>query len=273
VQQAREAARRTQCRNNMHQLGLAFHNYHDTHGCLPMGDLGRTAGAPSGFAGLPGAWASNLLPFMDETALYNAVNMSLYATHPGNATAGAQVLGQYLCPSNSNPTVIEGRALTHYVGNAGFASTLGGNANFDPIHFNGAHGRGVFHRHGSLPFYGGAGAPCVKIRDIRDGTSNTFMAGESAYAGSSAYGGSQNYWIRAEEMDYRPILGTASYPMNFQVYNITTRVHPFGSEHEGGGFMLFCDGGVKFVSENIDTGTYRALSTRANNELIDDEDY
>ena len=276
VQQAREAARRTQCRNNMHQLGLAMHNYHDTHGCFPMGDMGRT-GSPCCGRGLPGVWGSAILPFIDETSLYNSINFSTWAytgVNPQNATAARQVLNQYLCPSNSNPTVINSMGLTHYVGNAGYTTSLGTNANYQPIHFSGStYSRGVFHRHGALAFYGGAGAPCVKIRDIRDGTSNTLLAGESGYAGASVYGNNQNFWMAGEEMDNRPILATASYPINFQVYNVTTRVHPFGSEHEGGCFMLFCDGGVKFLSENIDMGTFRALSTRANNELIDDEDY
>ena len=75
VQQAREAARRTQCRNNMHQLGLALHNYHDAHNCFPIFWMGFDQGV-SPFA--------LLLPYLDESAAYNAINYD----HPQYATAG-----------------------------------------------------------------------------------------------------------------------------------------------------------------------------------------
>ena len=118
VQQAREAARRTQCRNNMHQLGLALHNYHDTHGCFPMGDMGRT-GAPCCGRGLPGVWGSAILPFIDETAVYNSINFGMWAytgLNAQNATAARQKLNQYLCPSNSNPVIINITALYDCLG-------------------------------------------------------------------------------------------------------------------------------------------------------------
>ena len=267
VQQAREAARRTQCRNNLHQIALALHNYHDSNSCFPIGDMGRVSymlsWAPSS-QGAPGCWPAAILPLIDEASLYNAINFSRMARDPDNNTAKRQVLSQYLCPSNSNPQTMNvngDAALLHYVGNGGFANQTDANAHYVPIHGS---KNGVFYRGG-----------IVRIRDIRDGTSNTLLVGESGYAGYTlGYGTSQNYWIMGEEMERRPCLSTASLAINAQAWVGTgNRCHPFGSEHEGGAFFAFCDGNVRFLSENIDTGTFRSLSTRANNELVDDEDY
>ena len=72
VQQAREGARRTQCRNNMHQIGLALHNYHDAHGLFPPGAVRDSGGSYNVYAGYPGhGFLAMLLPFVDETSLYN----------------------------------------------------------------------------------------------------------------------------------------------------------------------------------------------------------
>jgi len=65
VQQAREAARRTQCRNNLHQIGLALHNYHDTHNCFPPGNLGPNFSTGAGVGGHEHTWMTLILPFMD----------------------------------------------------------------------------------------------------------------------------------------------------------------------------------------------------------------
>ena len=105
VQQAREAARRTQCRNNLHQLGLAMHNYHDTHGCLPPLNVGRhqdTGGCHQNRPPSTG-WGVLILPFLDETALYNAVNMEQAVYLDVNTTVSQSVLSQYNCPSEVRP--------------------------------------------------------------------------------------------------------------------------------------------------------------------------
>ena len=264
VQQAREAARRTQCRNNMHQLALALHNYHDANNCFPIGDMGRTGGVSYS---LPGAWTVAILPLIDETAIYNSINMSIDVRYgnDGNAntTAGRQILTQYLCPTNSNPAFYTGArywAVTHYVGVCGFTSTVDHNAIYMPLH---GYKNGIF-QHMSV----------TRMRDIRDGTSNTLMVAESAYAGSMPrYGDNQNFWITGNEMDFRPVTGACSAMMNQQGWSISTRWHALGSEHAGGAFFAFADGNVRFLSENIDTAVWWALSTHANNELVDDEDY
>ena len=263
VQQAREAARRTQCRNNMHQLGLALHNYHDTHNCFPLYWTGFDQGV-SPFA--------LLLPFLDETAAYNAINYGhpQYATGGGaapNTTVASMFLASLACPTMVPQGCIDNRlGVSSYV----FSQHTG-----DPW---GAWGS---------PWGNGASPDraIVRVRDIRDGTSNTYHAGEtncgvtgityfSACGGCSAgaVDGQCGRWAY-------PTAGathaTCELPPNS--YDVTSQGYGasrcFRSDHEGGAHMLFCDGSVKFISENIDMGTHRALCTRAGNELLDDEDY
>ena len=255
VQQAREAARRTQCRNNMHQLGLALHNYHDTHGTFPPGGI---CPLPSSESGVPHwGWMAMILPFMDETAVYNACNFSACVHNTGdyltNTTARSQALAQYCCPSNHGAEVRgtppNAYGCTDYAGIAG-ATTTG---------------------YGGLPTGGGFNGlfACdsrVRIRDIRDGTSQTFAAGEQL--DGADYWALGSYWT----------IGECGMALNITCAppgggRVCWESRQLISQHEGGAFFLLCDGGVRFISENIDMGTYKALSTRANNELIDDEDY
>ena len=268
VQQAREAARRTQCRNNLHQVGLALHNYHDTHQCFPPMAISVSAGACQAWGPntAPGTtWASLILPFIDETALYNAANYSQAAWSGANATVVQSNLSQYACPSDEAPAVLTGRdqavcsgsawRTTNYVVNAGCAGS-GGDiwSNIRGCPANSPNG----------PFY-----LCsrVRIRDIRDGTSNTVAVGEARYSFRLANNrGIAWGWVCYGDATSANMVG----PMN--TYNLGNSF-PFSSMHEGGGFFLFLDGQVRFLSENIDISTYRALSSIAGNELIDDEDY
>ena len=262
VQQAREAARRTQCRNNMHQIGLALHNYHDAHSTFPPGSINNSTGSPH-MAPRISAGAL-ILPYLDEMSLYNSMNFSLSMGTPGdagtgdtthgNATAVQASLAQYACPSDKSPELTTGQHLsatypfrqTNYVPNIGSsysgapASTAAG------------------------PFYVNSR---VRMRDVRDGTSNTFAWGE---ARSAPHRFSDIHW--ADGVGHWYYMSDTHLPMN-QPYVSGTDKNWFSSTHEGGAFFLMLDGQVRFVSENIDMGTYRNLSTMAGNELIDDEDY
>jgi len=99
-----EAARRTQCRNNLHQIGLALHNYHDAYGCFPPAVTTDGTGRPMH------SWTVYLLPFVDEQALYNAYNFQHAHNAPANTTVGQASLCQFMCPA------VEGgrQNLTHY---------------------------------------------------------------------------------------------------------------------------------------------------------------
>ena len=270
VQQAREAARRTQCRNNMHQLGLALHNYHDVHRCFPAGTFGQMAATSDG-------WSPHcmILPFIDEAAVYNSLNFD-DSRSPANKTAAAQRLDQLLCPSYSGTTTgfhICGSGATSVYGAATSYCSVMGSMTVAQIGSWSSYWNGV-----TTYSY------CCRIRNIRDGTSNTFLMGESGNLRGSCY---SKVWYNAYGYGCNRTLVSLAWPINYDLrWGEGGETRPtscnnyhmgccmsFGSPHEGGAFFLMADGQVRFISENIDINTYRALGTRAGNELIDDEDY
>jgi len=98
VQQAREAARRTQCKNNLKQIGLAIHNYHDNYKTFPIGRL--LGGVNSDTGGNNGQmWTKSVLPMMDQATVYNLYNSNVTWFHPNNAAAIKSVIPALLCPS------------------------------------------------------------------------------------------------------------------------------------------------------------------------------
>jgi len=269
VQQAREAARRTQCRNNLHQMGLALHNYHDAHSMFPPGLI-----VPS----FTGTLCDNpindafvmILPFIDEVSLYNSINMDLgFATdwygRWENSTSCVQQLSQYYCPSHrSNELSTRGFACQDYAFCRGSTTNSSANCNMNP--WGGGAGAGMFN----------ASSIVCRMRDIRDGTSNTIAASEF---GGGINPGNANWtngtirsgfgWAMPWEFN---VFGNCGVPMNAPVPG-SGLSHAFWSMHEGGCFFLFADGQVRFLSENIDATTYAALGTIKGNELVDDEDY
>ena len=229
VQQAREAARRTQCRNNLKQLGLAFHNYEGTFGNFPGAlYLVSEASGPSIGEGVdeqaPGkadfnvhAWPELVLPYIDQTNLYNTINFSV-AMGFGSATGGAppnyakggtytgtqnfaaiagSVIPSFICPStprsgNVRPAYIDdwltdtfGSAMYHAGGALDYVGMApGGNMNDN----QGALGN--FYTGAVLDIETGDGGPysCgVKISQIIDGTSNTMICGESSRPDAKEY--------------------------------------------------------------------------------------
>ncbi|MEX1042361.1 MAG: DUF1559 domain-containing protein [Pirellulaceae bacterium] len=232
VQQAREAARRMQCQNHMKQIGLALHNSHDTYGQFPKGydpDLGW-------------AWGTSILPFMEQTALYDqlapTVQMNL-----NNATRLELVrtkIDGYLCPSDSGPdlnakTVPENGstkeiARSTYIGLMGTVNSYKSNHNET---------NGTLYQHSK-----------VRFADIIDGTTNTFLLTEREYvyhrgtiwAGTS---NDSNGWHK--HLQFNMVDTVAERPINGTSANCPSSMHPGGAQ-----FML-SDGSVRFISENIDS--------------------
>ena len=176
VQSAREAARRSECKNKLKQLGLALHNYHDTHSVLPGNAVGcvkhtdgTTTNCWEGWSGL-----SMCLPFMDQEALYNNLNFDRY-WYTGSATVPAFGNNQYwartmipslLCPSDPDARQWNASAApTSYMLSVGPTSTW---------IVGGIKGPGPFWRDSS-----------VGLRDILDGTANTIMASEGVVGNNS----------------------------------------------------------------------------------------
>ncbi len=173
VQAAREVARRVQCANNLKQLALAMQNYHDGNGCFPPGGLAsRRLSIPANCGGL-GSWSahSRMLPYMDHSPLYNAINFSVCnisdpLTQRINSTVVSVGIGSFLCPSSHPPSGnIHGWDIPA-PGNNYFAS-VGPSLNLDGFQTEGPPS-GAF-------MWGGK---AIGVRDVRDGLSHTIAFGE-----------------------------------------------------------------------------------------------
>jgi len=267
VQQAREAARRTQCRNNMKQLGLAMHNYHDSFGLFPSGWIGVSTSVSPAVADANGrsgvGWGTMLLPYIDQAVLYNKMNFSVGIDNAANAVARSAIVQTFRCPSDlgesfwnitdtqgGGGTVLASLPTSNYVGSAGdteIDSCIGLSVGQQCVR------NGSFYHNSS-----------IRIRDITDGTSNTFLCGERKTAASLGWFAT---WLGAYPGGDRPvvrILGVTDHTPN----NPVLHIDDFSSQHEGGAHFLFGDGHVRFLTENIDSGLYKALSTRAGEETI-----
>ena len=275
VQQAREAARRTQCKNNLKQLGLALHNYHDIYNVFPLGaysaiddDMGHD---DDGYG-----WATMLLPYLEETNLYNQLPITYgdgdstpanfgiherYFAANGTILPGSdQPLTAFRCPSSTLPAVTgpftvpcqdrPGSPCSGLNLTITFQDFQRGHATSDYKASAGAIDRGMFLQ---LKDDDGGG---TRIRDITDGTSNTIAIGEASYIRSD---GQWGVWIGPNGSD-EPVLFKTEAP---SFINGGTTVNDMAhaidddcafSFHTGGAQFLFADGSVHFVSENIDTG-------------------
>jgi prepilin-type N-terminal cleavage/methylation domain-containing protein len=262
VQQAREAARRTQCRNNLHQLALSLHNYHDAHGSFPPAQIAAPFQRYGGSLDPGHSWMTLILPFIDEASIYNAYNFDIKQDAAANLTVAKQLMNQYLCPSCPYYRVKTSYGWNHggnhYAVSGGIYPSYSCDS-FEDMHTDPRYG-GVFHVDSR-----------TRMRDIRDGTSNTIALGEMiGRADNNSYG-----WTRGR---YDAVMRCAGYVANHQLNTFTSSTgelgqRTFGSLHEGGAFFCFADGQVRFLSENIDWTAYKSLHSRAANELIDDEDY
>jgi prepilin-type N-terminal cleavage/methylation domain-containing protein len=275
VQQAREAARRAACQNNLKQVGIALHNYHDEFRVLPYGWDTHGTG-----------WTAMILPQLDQSPLYNTLSFRESDDWDVNGSANEAACGTYLevlrCPSMSQPDHVNNQGIPNrvpvsYRGNAGLPSS----DDADPIGIPGS--ASLEERDLDGVFYG---CRCLNFRDIRDGTSNTIFIGESATdVNFTKDGETMDYWaIGSPEIDlclcdggaagteFSEFVGSALVVMNARSVNPALSgmlmEMSFGSYHEGGAQFLLGDGSVRFVSENIDQSVYRALATRNGKEPI-----
>jgi len=268
VQQAREAARRSTCKNNLKQLGLALHNYHETHSLFPPGMIYRVVTPSTPASGRRTPFCLHLLPFIDQANIYNMYdhNQNWHDTVHDPQPAGNGVrlvpIPVWQCPSDR-------LAIWNSNGDHSIRGNYGVNW-----------GQGTFgNQIKKSPFRNIFGA---RMRDITDGSSNTLAMMEMLKPET----GADDYraWIWNDEPE--TVVMTRVGPNSSAPDLITHCVSEPGrlpctgsiagadrsiasrSMHVGGVHSLMCDGAVRFISENIDLGTWQDLSSMSGNEVI-----
>jgi len=265
VQQSREAARKTQCRNNLKQFGIALHNYHDAHQAFPPGYIycaDNTSSPPNNAAGF--SWGAMCLPFLEQSPLYGRFdwNVPIYAAT--NLSAREQHLPVFLCTSDPVSQVgfvkmgpiPERYAMASYV------------ANFGPpdLDANQEQRDGVFSRNSR-----------TRIADITDGASQTLLIGERVngpFRNGALHGNHFEYettWSAAvrdwdepdDDHGHMVLFQSGHVPNHFQSDD-----RDVSAPHVGYANFLFGDGSARHISENVDFVLYQRLSTRAGSETV-----
>lgn len=263
VQQARESARAIGCKNNLKQIGLALQNYHSAHQCWPMG-----SGAPgSDFAGHPtSAWgyAMYLLPFLGYDHAYRSVDfnqpdccleiLNLQGPTSSGPDPASQFVDVLLCPSDSfaGQQIVSGPGTsTHTCGRLFPGNYLGVSGDRNHNCFGTTSGRGIFFTQSS-----------VRTDHVRDGTSQTLAVGERGIPSRLQWGwlicgGTECEQYVSAEFGLTRAGGPSNEPEKY-----------FWSWHTGGVQFVFADGSVHLLNNAINRDIYRALSTRAEKEVI-----
>lgn len=276
VQAAREAARRSQCTNNLKQQALGMHNYHDVNRKLP----------PGAQAGWGHSWDLHILPFMEMNNLFEVCPTPFNDSGAWTGTDSRSLdlirlartpVPVFHCPSSPTPlnepddvNGLSNRAISTYL------ACAGGDAQTDNIGATGMDtSNGMF-----LATRYNVTSPAApkRLADVKDGTSNTVMIGEAEYELDSAKGCTicdrylfyhMNY-DSGNGSDFSESLGSTYYPINSNESSTTAREISFASSHPTGINICLADGSCRFVTETIDIVTWRALGSRNGEEVIAD---
>jgi prepilin-type N-terminal cleavage/methylation domain-containing protein/prepilin-type processing-associated H-X9-DG protein len=274
VQKVREASNRTKCQNNLKQMGLACHNLHDTYGFFPSGGWGWCwVGDASRGAGVrqPGGWIYQLLPFVEEQAVFN-----LSTSVAGANKMIATPIALFNCPSRRTGGPYAGgahgyynfghfnagdMARTDYACNAGDQAADEINAGPNDLPSGDSFNWTQYATQFTGVIYAGSQ---TRISDIMNGTSNTFLIGEKYLEPQNYYtggdpGDNENMYVGFDN----DICRTTDYvPMQDQ--NGVQNTFWFGSMHPSGLNMLYCDGSVRVIPYNIDPKVFKQSGRRAN---------
>lgn len=270
VQQAREAARRTQCRNHLKQIGLAIHNYHDIYSQFPNANANNSLTGGSLFV--------SILPMMEQGNAYQLYDFSLGNSSPGNVAVTGQTLPFYLCPSSPIPRTVPGCSDDAGRAPGNYAACMG-TTDYNP--YWSYFGLPRPQLNGAIVYTDSSNGH-TKFRDIIDGTSSTLLVGETAYnlpdyrftspssscSGESRY--SFTYWSNpypgsticttAFAFNPRDVADDGIFDLNW--------MKSFRSDHTGGVQFVLVDGSVHFISGNIDRDLLHAISTRNGREVV-----
>jgi prepilin-type N-terminal cleavage/methylation domain-containing protein/prepilin-type processing-associated H-X9-DG protein len=312
VQAAREAARRSQCVNNLKQLGLAIQNYVDVRGALPptaSGNIGNGGGRGNNFS-----MKVHLLPFIEQVTVYNAINQSYYWNdNMTNVTIATTTINSFLCPSDGNTpnttTKVAGvsrpNATTNYANNIGTSRTFNGGRFDGPAYIMGTSSYG----------------PTVTIASIQDGTSNTAAFSEwvkgtgsnrkglgEIYTASMSFSATTPALMRSLGQSMQMVSANCqssktmsksnkgySYlehtngfgggyshlnPPNKQACFYSNDSYPSdhtlvgaSSNHSGGVNVGFLDGSVRFVKDSVSYQSWGSIATMAGGEVLSANSY
>lgn len=275
VQAARAAARRTQCKNNCKQIGLALHNYHDAFRQFPAGWISYQGEFEPGWG-----WAAAILPFAEQNNVYDQIDFRLPIEDSAHAAVREAVLAMYICPSDVAPdtfAIAEGTgghvhgasAMPTASASYAFSSTLPVNIDttgtplmrLSKSNYVGVFGTFEIHDdpyRGNGSFFADSR---LRFRDFVDGTSNTVMVGERfGRQGSAIWHG---VIPEAAEPEARVVGVTDHAPNSPEMH-----FEDFSSEHVTGAHFTLADGSVRMISDTIDTNVYHALSTRQGGEVV-----
>ncbi|WP_425398752.1 DUF1559 domain-containing protein [Aeoliella sp.] len=285
VQSAREAARRTQCQNNFHQIGVALHNYHSTNGEFPEGQINRLT--PS-YYHAPG-WGAKLLPFIEQASGFDGFQDGPAGNiiDPGMREVGGILIEAYLCPSDASES-------TWVEVSSGFNVGPGPNDDYRRSNMAGVAGAFLWIEEGSISKCRDnargmmINTRALRVKDCTDGTSNTVITGEVT-GGRGRHPSFGEAWI-----------GHTWIGWNLQ--DVSRGINPFGSlpggrddgidpfdgdggnrhqeyytevgfssYHPGGCHFLYSDGSTRFLNEDTNQNVLHAYATRADGEIITGE--
>jgi hypothetical protein len=279
VQQAREAARRLQCKNNLKQIGLALHNYHDTHATLPPALVASGRYCSNPFLLNHTGWVM-LLPFVDQSSMFNQYNFNVpssisvqqlncpgmpkgggVATSDTNRPIYSRPMGVYLCPSDPGAgQVVSDNANQVYIyerNRVARSSYLFASGDFTD--YSSSYGENLSST--AQGSFGNDGA--ARFRDLTDGMSNSILVGESTQLRhtATAYG---PYWGAGVHTCCHGVTIDAQYQINVDYNKDGTKLQyawGFGSHHVGGAQFLLGDGSVRFISDSVDfTQVFRPMN-------------
>jgi len=286
VQQAREAARRSQCKNNLKQVGLALHNYHDTHSVFPYSyrTLDETPGTiPTGATKSRDTWFHRILPFVEQAPLYQLYESTNggFVNNVAFHSMAATRINIFVCPSSDEYGGAGANIPNGFQGTYGVC--LSGSVTSGDLTTGVTttrSGTGMFFRESR-----------ISMRDLTDGSSNTLMVSEGIgrpMDNSGAHGDLGQYWggagWGAEGFTAAEPPNTTSADRVYSCKSTTVALAPCEptgtaltrgiqynfarSYHTGGVHVLLADGSVRFASDNIHAQTFRNLGDRADGQVI-----
>ncbi|TWT32963.1 DUF1559 domain-containing protein [Blastopirellula retiformator] len=247
VQQAREAARRMSCTNQLKQLGLALHNYHDTTKSFPYGSRG---------SGNQVGWHVAILPFIEQGNLFDQMDMTVDFHAGVNAPFRETRMEPFLCPSSPSEKADDNSAhfTTHYYGVMGPTGTNPASGTAYQENTSGSHGG--FSKEGAWSH-----DEVHKMRDITDGTSNTFFLGEISWTQRNGNATRYRPWSRGGRTNnFMAPCKNVAQPINADFIALFNDMS-YGSNHPGGCMFALGDASVRFVAETVNYDTLLSMAS------------